>query len=126
MVMIKKNEPILINQQPYIPDKPIEKPKWMLKVKKREGNKLIFQKSFLREEKEGKGLELESETLKRKEGIVVEEEDWLEKEDKEIDAILINKEGIEKEKENEKEKKEEEGKGGNNKKIQGTNQIYQH
>jgi hypothetical protein len=40
---MKDNKPIII-KQPYIPGQPLVKPKRIFKVKRGEGNKLIFRK----------------------------------------------------------------------------------
>jgi hypothetical protein len=49
--MIENNKPIIINQKPYIFGQQIVKPKRMFKVKRGEGNKLIFQKVIEEENK---------------------------------------------------------------------------
>jgi hypothetical protein len=71
----------------------------MFKVKK-EGNKLIFQKIPEEENK----IPPKENYVKKKES---EDENWLEKEDKEVDVILVNKEGLEREQENKEEKEKE-------------------
>jgi hypothetical protein len=100
--MIKDNKPVIIDQQPYIPGQPIPKPKRIFKIRKGEGNKLIFQKVV--EEGENKIPPKENDVKGKEDS---EDENWLEKEDKEMDAILVNKEGLEKEEEKKEEKEKE-------------------
>jgi hypothetical protein len=67
--MIKDNKPVIINQQPYILGQPMVKPKRMFRIKRGEGNKLIFQKISEKEEGlnvENRGSEKETWSWKDK------------------------------------------------------------
>jgi hypothetical protein len=100
--MIKNNKPITIDQQPFTPMQLTVRPKQMFKIKRGEGNKLILQKVL---EEENKIPPKENDSKEEKE---LEEENWLEKEDKEENITLINERNLEKEKEKKEEKEEEE------------------